>query len=296
MRRNSPETFCIEARFPDATTAELAAAEAWEAGAAGVEERDEASGSTLLLVYATADTAAPVRAALEDFAGAEVGEAALVDDTNWSEEWRRGLEAILVGETLVVRPSWVPAPASQPPRADLVIDPGQAFGTGAHVSTRLVLDWVEALSSRPGGLGSTARVLDVGTGTGVLALAALALGAGSAVGFDLDPESGVAARHWAAHNGFADRFEVFVGPIEALRPEGFDWLLANLLKREMLPIAAPIAAALRPGGQAVFSGLLAREGDEVTAAFEAVGLLASDARTAVDPNGDEWISLLMTRA
>ena len=304
-RSRGGESFCLEVDCPTAGSAELAGAEAWAAGAVGIEEREADSGRTLLLVYAPAAAVADLRDALAAYMARvpeaerpRVGAPAPVQATDWSEAWREGLVPIRVGERLIVRPSFTDAPLA-PGQVELVIDPGQAFGTGGHVSTRLALDWLEEIgrgaAGLPKGFAPDDRVLDVGTGTGVLALAAVALGAGTAVGLDLDPESGLAARHWARVNGLAERLAVFVGPIEALGASGFDWLVANLLKREMLPIAGPMAAAVRRGGHAVFSGLLARERDEVEAALAREGFVPLAARTFVDANGDEWISLLMRR-
>jgi ribosomal protein L11 methyltransferase len=285
--------FCIEVCVADATAGEWAAAEAWEAGAIGVEERERPSGGTVLLLYAAADREQAVREAVAGVGGARVTRSERAADTDWSQEWRAGLEAVRVGERLVVRPSWVDAPLS-PGQVEVVVDPGQAFGTGGHVSTRLALEWIEALAGE-GALGSATRVLDVGTGTGVLGLAALALGAGSAVGFDLDPLSGASAREWAARNGFSRRLALFVGPIDAIAGAEFDFVFANLLKRELLPLATALAAATRAGGRAVFSGLLAGERDAVHAALTRAGFGSARTRTAADANGDEWVSLLMRR-
>ena len=127
-------------------------------------------------------------------------------------------------------------------------------------------------------------------------MAALALGAGRAVGLDLDPESGVAARRWAAHNGLDDRFRVFVGPLDALDAADFDCVVANLLKRELLPLCSAIATRTRRGGRAIFSGMLAAERDEVVAALGRAGFAPDDERRSVDDNGDTWIALLMSRA
>ncbi len=296
-RRADDRTLSITVRAGDAELAERAAAEAWEAGASGIVESSDAQAgseqSTALVLYAPAAAAEAVRAAVAALPGVTLGRPQPVLDKDWSQEWRRGLEAVVVGSELVVRPSWI---ATRGAPVELVIDPGQAFGTGGHASTRLALEWVEALSHEPDAPRAEHRVLDAGTGTGVLALAALALGAGRAVGFDLDPESGVAARHWAAHNGLAERFDAFVGPVDAIRGPGFDLTLANLLKRELLPIAARLAERTRAGGQAVFSGLLASESQEVVEALEAVGFANPRERGFVDANGDRWISLLMTRA
>ena len=97
------------------------------------------------------------------------------------------------------------------------------------------------------GLAPGARILDVGAGSGILALAALRLGPGSAVAFDLDPLAAAASRENAVANGLAGRLEVFMGPLEALRPTPFDLVLANLLKTELLPLVEGIAALHRPG-------------------------------------------------
>jgi ribosomal protein L11 methyltransferase len=290
----SPSHFCVEARCADATQAEIAAAEAWVAGAAGVEERDCEDGCTLLLLYLPAAVVSDAELAVASVSGVVLGERAAVADKDWSQAWRDGLEPTRVGERLVVRPSWIELPLAEG-QVDLVIDPGQAFGTGGHVSTRLALEWIEAVAREGPGFGAAERLVDVGTGSGVLALAGLALGAGHAVGLDLDPEAGWAAREWAARNGLAERLDLFVGPVAALAGPGFDWLFANLLKSEMLPIVGEIARVVRPGGSAVFSGLLAEEGPEVEAQLVEAGFGAVRLRTAVDANGDEWISLLLRR-
>jgi ribosomal protein L11 methyltransferase len=277
----------------DAAAGEWAAAEAWEAGAMGVEERGLSSGGTVLLLYAAGDREPAVQEAVAAVPGARVAKSEPVADEDWSQAWRAGLDAVRVGERLVVRPSWIDASLA-PGEVELVIDPGQAFGTGGHASTRLALEWIEALS-REAVLGPDVRVLDVGTGTGVLALAALALGAGFAVGFDVDPLSGESARRWAERNDLAGRLAIFVGPLDAIAGAEFDLVFANLLKRELLPLAGALAAATRPAGLAVVSGLLAGEHDVARAALARAGFETLRQRSAADANGDEWISLLMRR-
>ncbi|MCZ6782667.1 MAG: 50S ribosomal protein L11 methyltransferase [Proteobacteria bacterium] len=283
--------FCIRLRARDSEQAERALAFAFEAGAVGAEERD---GGTVILVYAPSEAANAVAAALRRGAGkgAEVTAPEPVEDIDWTERWKDGLDAVEVSPRLRVRPSFVER-ALKTGQAELVIDPGQAFGTGGHASTRLALEWIDALALE-GELGPATRILDVGTGSGVLALAGLVLGAGRAVGFDLDPVAVHSARAAAAANGLAEQLRVWAGPIQALRRVEFDLVVANLLRRELLPLVEEIAARLRAGGALVVSGLLAGEQGEVEAALAGAGLRPAGARRARDGGGD-WVALLMRR-
>jgi ribosomal protein L11 methyltransferase len=279
----------------DAATAEVVAAEAWSAGASGVEERELSPARILLLLYAPAEDARAVRRAALSVAGADVGPALRVEPRDWSREWQRGLGPIDVGRRLRIRPSFVAAePGSG--RRELVIDPGRAFGTGGHASTLLALEWIEAESHGVAGFRSDTRVLDVGVGTGVLALAALLLGAGRAVGFDLDPDAAIEARACAERNGLGARLGLFTGPVEALSTTPFDWVFANLLKRELVPISSRLAGLTRAGGRLIVSGLLAAEQAEVEALLGDDGFAMRGVRTQADESGDVWLSLLMARA
>ena len=257
----------------------------------GAEELD---GGTAILVYAPSEAANAVAAALRRGAGegAEVTAPEPVEDIDWTERWKDGLDAVEVSPRLRVRPSFVER-ALKTGQVELVIDPGQAFGTGGHASTRLALEWIDALALE-GELGPATRILDVGTGSGVLALAGLVLGAGRAVGFDLDPVAVHSARAAAAANGLAEQLRVWAGPIQALRRVEFDLVVANLLRLELLPLAEEIAARLRAGGALVVSGLLAEEQAEVEAALAGVGLGPVGARRARD-GGEDWVALLMRR-
>jgi ribosomal protein L11 methyltransferase len=286
--RTSFASLRVDAR--DAAAAERAAAEAFEAGASGLEERDAGEGVTLF-VYAPAGAMPALRQALAAACGSAVrlGAPEPVAEADWSEAWKAGLAPIVVSPRLVVRPSFVAATASN--AAEIVIDPGQAFGTGGHASTRLALEWIDAHAARLPG----ARVLDAGCGSGVLALAALRLGARTALAFDLDPLATAAAASNAAANGLAAGLRVFTGPLEALAAAPFDLVLANMLSREFLPLVAGLAARTAPGGVAVFSGLLAEEREKVVAALTAVGLGVRGERDEVDANGDRWLALLTTR-
>lgn len=295
MGIDKKQTATANARFvahaADAETAERLAAEAWDAGATGIEER-ESAGFVELIIYAPAATAIEVRAAVEALGcAAAIGAVVEVPDTDWSERWKQGLAAIEVSPRLQVRPSFVDArPAAG--QAELVIDPGQAFGTGGHVSTLLVLQWIDELTAV---LPAHPDVLDVGTGTGVLALAAIELSGATAVAFDLDPVATAAARQNAAINELSGPMRIFTGPLDALSDVQFDLVVANLLKNEMLPLARGIAAATRPGGRLVLSGLLADDALVVAPVFEAEGFTQVGERSGADSNGDLWVAPLMRR-
>jgi ribosomal protein L11 methyltransferase len=280
-------------RAPD--IAERVMAEAWAAGALGVEEREDDRG-VVMIVYLAAALARSDAPWLAGFAPAEVRceSVEALPDEDWSEAWKQGLEAIVISPRLVVRPSFVAHRAS-PGQCELIVDPGRAFGTGGHASTRLALEWVDALAGRGAGLRG-ARVLDVGTGSGVLALAALALGAERAVGFDLDDVAVREAASMASRNGLVERLDLFTGGIDALAHVRFDWVLANLLRSEMLPIAEAIAARVAPGGGLVLSGLLEADGPPVVEAFERLGLTSRGERSMRDAGGDRWIAPRLVRS
>lgn len=299
-RRETPVEFeRIRVVVSDTARAEWVSAEAFAAGATGIEERgDEGAGATAteLWIYAPAARAAAVGRAVAAVAerapaGAvrQLG-AEGVPDEDWSRSWRAGLGVVRISPRLAVRPPFVADEGGS--GAGLVIDPGQAFGTGGHASTRLALALIDSL---PDAALRAARVLDVGTGSGVLALAALALGAREAVGLDLDAAAVHEAQRNAEANGLAGRVRLFAGPVEALYGTRFDLALANLLRSELLPVLAPLAAALRPGGHAVFSGLLASERAEVEAALARAGLAVRARREERDPSGDAWLGLLTQR-
>lgn len=234
-----------------------------------------------------------LRAALAgaDPAPLELGEIEPVPDTDWSEGWKAGLGASVISERLVVRPSFV-AHALGPRQAEVVIDPGQAFGTGTHPSTVLALEWIDLLASE---LPEGARVLDVGTGSGVLALAAAALAGVRVVAFDLDPVAACEARANVARNGCALRVAVFAGGLDALAGPGFDLIVANLLRSEALPLLAGLAARTRTGGQAVFSGLLASEIEAFSEAVIAAGFTPKGVRRGEDASGERWAAVLTER-
>jgi ribosomal protein L11 methyltransferase len=291
--------FWITSRDP--VERECLLAEAFEAGAEGAEEVDRGEDFRAC-VYATAGRIGAIHDLISDACATEteIGPVEAMPEVDWSQAWKAGLEAITISKRLLIRPPFIEA-TRVPGQQEVVIDPGQAFGIGGHASTRLCLEWIDALfdTPQPSDAPWSAsvvfdRVLDVGTGSGVLALAALALGAERAIGFDLDPVATVAARAAASENAFSIKAHFFTGPIEALRSveKAFPLVLANLLKQEMLPIATEIAGFTSRNGRLVLAGLLDEDVAEVKDRFARDGLIEVGRRSLPDATG-EWIGLCL---
>jgi ribosomal protein L11 methyltransferase len=260
--------------------AELVLAELLELAPAGVEEVQIGVGTVEYAVYG-----APGELPRLPDLKAAVGEALVEISTSetpddWHQRWRQFHRPVLIdapppapGEgrvvpALRVRPPWE-APASRPRREvqEIVIDPAQAFGTGAHASTRLCLELLLELAARE---GPTRPLLDVGTGSGVLSIAATRLGFEPVLALDHEHESVEAARQNAVENGAAIEVRHF-----DLRSEALPWLdnegtrgslviVANLLRPLLLELARTMPAAPR---HLLAGGLLKEEADEVAGAF-----------------------------
>lgn len=207
---------------------------------------------------------------------------------DWAESWKAFFPPQPIGRRLVIAPTWVEF-APQPEQIVLRLDPGMAFGTGLHASTRLCLLALERLIS-PGD-----RVLDVGAGSGILAIAAALQGAGEVRAIDNDPVAVEVARQNAALNGVAARVTVERATLPGLPPSetplftagGYDLLLINILAEIIAALAGGVAAALRPGGRFVASGIIAPRAPLVEAALEAAGLVMDER-----PAEGEWVALV----
>lgn len=210
----------------------------------------------------------------------------IVHEADWAEAWKAFFPILRVGRRLVIRPTWRRHRAR---REDVVIalDPGMAFGTGLHPTTRLCLAALEPLAAD--GRLAGARVLDVGCGSGILAIAAVRLGAKSALGVDTDPIAVDATLANARRNRLGRGARAREGSIPTGEP-AFDVVLANLIAGVLVPLAAGLRDELRPGGSLVASGIFVDREAEVRAAFEAAGLVVTG-RTA---EGD-WIALTCRR-
>ncbi len=206
----------------------------------------------------------------------------LVDESDWAEAWKAHFPVLRVGRRVVIRPTWR-RHRREHDDVVLALDPGRAFGTGLHPTTRLCLAAIEALADR-GSLGD-ARVLDVGCGSGILAIAALRLGADTAFGVDTDPIAIEATIANARRNRIARRLRARVGSLPSDQP-AFDVVLANLIAGVLVSLATALHDELRPGGTLLASGIFVDREREVRGAFEAAGLEVREQSVEGD-----WIAL-----
>jgi ribosomal protein L11 methyltransferase len=237
----------------------------WRAGAIALEERETPTGLLLVAGVAPGAGVAPLLEAVDRRWPAEV---LAVDIDGALDAWRPFAGPVRVGDRLVVRPPWVRAEL-RAAAAEVVIDPGRAFGSGTHASTRLALAALGRL------VGGGERVLDAGCGSGVLGLAALALGAARAVGVDHDPAAIAASRANAARNLVADRCTVTDRALdEVVAAEGpFDVVAANLLLPDLLALLPTLRAALAPNGSLVATGILVDQRPPLIASAASCGLV-----------------------
>jgi ribosomal protein L11 methyltransferase len=212
--------------------------------------------------------------------------ARLVHEADWANAWKAHFPVLRVGRRIVIRPTWR-RHRRQPGDVVLALDPGMAFGTGLHPTTRLCLASLESLADR--GVLDGARVLDVGSGSGILSIAAARLGAASVLAVDVDPIAVEASAANARRNGLARRIRSRGGS----SPSGegrFDVVLANLIASLLVALVDGLVEDLLPGGTLLASGIFANREAEVVAAFEARGLVIARRWTEGD-----WVALEAVR-
>ncbi len=203
-----------------------------------------------------------------------------IDEEDWSESWKEHFHVTRITDTLVVKPEWRPHPAGE---GDVVIeiDPGMAFGTGTHPSTRLCMKMLETH------LEKKDQVLDVGTGSGILLITAAKLGASGLYGIDNDPIAVSTARENLVRNKLQpDSFHVSHDTIENMPPEQFDIILANILAEVIVEILPEIGKRLKPGGTAILSGIIQEKKDMVLSFLEKNSL-----RAVSIEQQEEWVAI-----
>jgi ribosomal protein L11 methyltransferase len=181
----------------------------------------------------------------------------LVEHQNWNAQWAASVKPIRIGRRIGIRPSW--ATMDMPEEGiEIVLDPKQAFGTGHHATTHLLLQWLEEMEEL-----NNCRVLDVGTGSGILSMVAVRLGALSALGIDLDPVAVDCAKEYAAMNGFTDELALRCCQIDDLAPQTFDIIVANIDRRTILEISQGFSRLRFSATRLFVSGLLKEDEFEV---------------------------------
>jgi ribosomal protein L11 methyltransferase len=247
--------------------AEAAAASLWAAGALGVWERP---GQLVAWFHAPVDLAGLPGLATS------VPAWSVEPPRDWQAAWKATIQPVRAGGTVLV-PSWlIDWYTPEPGDLTLVLDPGQAFGSGHHATTALCLEALERLDL------DGASVADIGCGTGVLAIAAARRGATEVLAIDLDPDAVAVTRANAARNQAG--VTALVGSIDAI-PGPVDVVVANLVTDVLVDLAGPLVAATR--GTLVVSGIAAERGGRVVAALEAAG-----ARVERREDRDGWVALV----
>ncbi len=269
----------------------------WAFNTTGIEVSEDPNQSDFVTLRAYFDAAPDVKKLrhqivrglklidLPDFALRRV-EVQTVADQDWLAEWKKGWEPILIGKKLMICPSWKREQNVATDRVVVEIDPGMAFGTGTHETTRGCLVMLEKYWQ--GG-----SLLDVGTGTGILAIAAIKLLPGArVVGFDVDPEAVEVARKNAAINGVADDIEIEVNKLASYEGLGegqaFDLALANLTADAIIPLSDQFPSVLKPAGVLIVSGILREQGDDVIAALTGQRFALLESK----PDG-EWVTMAL---
>ncbi len=209
-----------------------------------------------------------------------------ITDSGWAEKWKEHFRARKIGRRLVIKPSW-----EEFARADgdvvLTVDPGQAFGTGTHETTRMCLRFIEdAFESGP---SSPRSALDIGTGTGILGIAAALLGAERVLGVDTDPVAVEVAGKNAVLNGVGAAFRAESTILSSIGEE-FDLVLGNLIAEILVDLSDAIVARCAPGGRIVLSGILREKSGWVVEEYGKHGVSLVEEAT-----DGEWSALLFRR-
>jgi ribosomal protein L11 methyltransferase len=211
-------------------------------------------------------------------------------DEEWSLSWKQHWQPDPVGQRLLILPAWLELPPEHADRLVIRMDPGSAFGTGSHPTTRLCLEAIEQLQTLPG-----ARVADLGCGSGILGIAALLQGARSVAAADTDSLAVRATRDNAAVSGFSQQLQVELGSVERLaelldgRPA--DLLLCNILAPVIEALSPAFASVLAPDGLGLLSGLLVDQAPRLQAVLAEQGW-----RAELTAQQSQWGLMTLRRA
>jgi len=215
-------------------------------------------------------------------------------EEDWANAWKAFYGVQRMGKRIVIKPSWL---EYTPKEDDVVLDldPGMAFGTGLHPTTRLCLEALEDYVPKliEGDDTEVQNVLDLGTGSGILAIAAAKLGGDhvKVAAYDTDPVAVDATLQNVARNGLAQQIEVGLGSAAATKADGpYDLIVANILASVIIDLSKSLAGLLAPGGTLISSGIFFERGEGVKAALERAGLALREERKEGD-----WLCLVSVR-
>ena len=198
---------------------------------------------------------------------------------NWNARWAESAKPVHIGQHIVIRPSWETVPLSSG-AIEIILDPKQAFGTGHHATTQLLLEWTEEV------IRGGERVLDVGTGSGILAMVALKLGAEFALGIDHDPIAIDCAKEYSRVNEFYENLQLHVQGLEQVNQGTFDLILANLDRQTLLNQAIHLQRVKASETLLLISGILAEDQIDVTESFVIMDWVLFDIRQR-----EGWVAL-----
>jgi ribosomal protein L11 methyltransferase len=288
---DEPKMWRLIAVQVDRAAEELARALLFELGTTGIVTLEEGDNEVKLGAYFDehSNTEQIARAIQAEFARAgRMGDLrgvsiSSIPDQDWLQKWKEGFEPIEIGSRLIVAPSWK-LPHRSDGRLIVQIDPGMAFGTGTHETTRMCLEAIEA-HWRNG------RLLDVGTGTGILAIAAALLRPGSRItAIDVDPQAVAVARENAAINNVSNSIAIIEGRPRDFIGSGFDIVVANLTAEVILSLVGDLTGCLAASGLLILSGILTTLEADVENGATRAGLTIVERRQL-----GEWSALLVRR-
>jgi ribosomal protein L11 methyltransferase len=202
-----------------------------------------------------------------------------IEDEDWNRLWKENFKPFHITESLVVKPSWEDYTTSGSERM-LTIDPGMAFGTGHHASTKLALELIEKSFQS---LAPLRTVLDVGTGTGILAMAAALFGAESVQGVDNDLDAVAVGRQNVNDNNLVDKVTITSQNIATIT-DTYDLVIANIIHDTLIELAFPLIARMRPSGLLILAGILiGTQSKSIVSHYTGLGLTLAEQRSL-----DEW--------
>lgn len=214
-------------------------------------------------------------------------ETASVNEEDWATAWKKYYHPVEIGKSLVIVPCWeldsFMKDSKKEGQTVITLDPGMAFGTGTHETTRLCLALLEECVT------PDSTLLDIGTGSGILAVAALLLGAKSAAGVDIDEIAVKVAGENAELNGVRNRLDLYCGDLTEQIDGKFDVVCANIVADVIIRLSLDVTAFMKPDGVLLVSGIIEERKDEVTDALAKAGLLVCDEKSE---NG--WVAIKLS--